>query len=82
MLHPAAAGERFIGVGGAAVSFLDLSRMIARHLPALADRLPARELSVEEVREGAKTEPALREAARLDGRIPLISNAKAREKLG
>ncbi|MER7441044.1 NAD-dependent epimerase/dehydratase family protein [Micromonospora avicenniae] len=82
MRHPAAAGERFIGVGGAAVSFLDLSRMIARHLPALADRLPQRELSVDEVREGAKTEPALREAARLDGRIPVISNAKAREKLG
>ncbi|MEV1146376.1 NAD-dependent epimerase/dehydratase family protein [Micromonospora sp. NPDC049799] len=82
MVHPAAAGERFIGVGGPSISFFDMARMIARHLPATADRVPARELTVEEVREAAKTEPALREAAGLGGQIPVISNAKARNLLG
>ncbi|MFF5214763.1 NAD-dependent epimerase/dehydratase family protein [Micromonospora sp. NPDC000442] len=82
MRHPAAAGERFIGVAGPAASFHDLVQMIGRHLPALADRLPSRELTIEEVREAAKTEPALGEAARLDGQVPVISNAKARNLLG
>ncbi|MBQ0990028.1 NAD-dependent epimerase/dehydratase family protein [Micromonospora sp. H61] len=82
MLHPDAAGERFIGVSGRSISFLDLAKMLARHLPSLADRVPARELSDDEVREAAKTEPALREAAALQGQIPVISNDKARTVLG
>ncbi|CCH19939.1 NAD-dependent epimerase/dehydratase family protein [Micromonospora lupini] len=82
MLHPAAAGERFIGVGGPSISFLDLAKMLARHLPSLADRVPARELTDEEVREAAKTEPALRDAAALRGQVPVISNDKARDVLG
>src|SRR6185312_3261023 len=75
------AGERFIGVGGPEISFFDMAAMLARHLPSLADRVPARELSDEEVREAAKTEPALRDAA-LRGQIPMISNDKARRVLG
>lgn len=82
MLHPDAAGERFIGVSGKSISFLDMAKMLARHLPSLADRVPARELNNEEVREGAKTEPALREAAVLGGQVPVISNDKARTVLG
>ncbi|MEV4825677.1 NAD-dependent epimerase/dehydratase family protein [Micromonospora sp. NPDC049274] len=82
MLNPAAAGERFIGVGGPSISFLDLAGMLARHLPSLADRVPARELTDDEVREAAKTEPALRDAAALRGQVPVISNDKARNVLG
>ncbi|MEU8287567.1 NAD-dependent epimerase/dehydratase family protein [Micromonospora sp. NPDC048905] len=82
MLHPAAAGGRFIGVGGPSISFFDMAKMLARHLPSLADRVPARELTDEEVREAAKTEPALRDAAALRGQIPVISNDKARNVLG
>ncbi|MGW2625469.1 NAD-dependent epimerase/dehydratase family protein [Micromonospora taraxaci] len=82
MVHPDAAGERFIGVGGPSVSFFDLATMLARHLPSLADRVPARELTDEEVLRAAATEPALREAAALRGQVPLISNDKARTVLG
>ncbi|MGC4880561.1 NAD-dependent epimerase/dehydratase family protein [Micromonospora sp. DT43] len=82
MLHPAAAGGRFIGVGGPTISFLDMAGMLARHLPSLADRVPARELTDDEVREAAKTEPALRDAAALRGQVPVISNDKARSVLG
>ncbi|MDG4811232.1 NAD-dependent epimerase/dehydratase family protein [Micromonospora sp. WMMD1120] len=82
MLHPAAAGERFIGVGGPSISFFDLATMLARHLPSLADRVPARELTVAEVRAAAATEPGLRDAAALGGQVPVISNGKARTVLG
>ncbi|SCF04329.1 NAD-dependent epimerase/dehydratase family protein [Micromonospora chokoriensis] len=82
MVHPDAAGERFIGVGGPSISFLDMAQMLARHLPGLADRVPARELTDEEVLRAAATEPALREAAALRGQVPVISNDKARDVLG
>ncbi|WP_127503022.1 NAD-dependent epimerase/dehydratase family protein [Actinoplanes solisilvae] len=82
MLNPAAAGGRFIGVGGPSISFFEMGRMLARHLPRFADRVPAAELDDEQVRAGARTDPALREAAALRGQIPEISNAKASELLG
>jgi dihydroflavonol-4-reductase len=82
MRHPAAANQRFIAVGGPSISFLDMAKMLALHCPTHADRVPASELTDEEVREGAKTNPALREAATLRGRIPIISNDKARTTLG
>lgn len=82
MLHPKAAGERFIAVGGPAISFLRMAEILREHFPAVADRLPSVELTVEQVREAAKTQPALRDAATLGGRIPVISNEKARSVLG
>ncbi|NAS24574.1 NAD-dependent epimerase/dehydratase family protein [Herbidospora sp. NEAU-GS84] len=82
MTHPDAAGERFIGVGGPATSLYEMGRILARHLPTLADRMPGVELTDEQTREGARTDPALREAATLGGRIPTISNEKARKVLG
>ncbi|GGM25442.1 dihydroflavonol-4-reductase [Micromonospora yangpuensis] len=82
MLHPAAAGERFIAVSGAATSLYEMGRVLARHLPRFADRVPATELTDEQVREGARSDPALRDAAVLGGQVPVISNAKARRVLG
>ncbi|MFF3311458.1 SDR family oxidoreductase [Streptomyces sp. NPDC002952] len=82
MLHPKAAGERFIAVGGPAASLFDMARILREHLPSAAALLPSAELTVEQVREAAKTEPALRDAAALQGRIPVISNEKARSVLG
>ncbi|WP_030451356.1 hypothetical protein [Herbidospora cretacea] len=61
MIHPGAAGERFIAVGGPATSFSEMARILARHLPALAGRLPGVELTDEQTREGARTDPAVRE---------------------
>ncbi|WP_440100868.1 SDR family oxidoreductase [Streptosporangium sp. H16] len=82
MLHPKAAGERFIGVSGPSISFFDIARILREHFPAAADLLPSAELTIEQVREAAKTDPSLREAAGLGGQIPVISNDKARSVLG
>ncbi|MEW2424111.1 NAD-dependent epimerase/dehydratase family protein [Streptomyces nigra] len=82
MLHPEPAGERFIAVGGHAISLFGMARILRKHFPAAADLLPSRELTIEEVREAAKTDPALRDAAVLGGRMPLITNDKARTMLG
>lgn len=80
MLHPKAAGERFIAVSGSSVSFFDIARILRERFPA-ADLLPSAELTIEQVREAAKTDPVLRNAAALGGRIPVISNDKARSVL-
>lgn len=81
MVHPEAAGERFIA-NKESSSLFGLANILRKRFPALADKLPAKELTIEEVREVAKTAPALREAAVLEGRIPVISNGKARSILG
>ncbi|MFD8306967.1 NAD-dependent epimerase/dehydratase family protein [Streptomyces sp. NPDC059690] len=82
MLHPKAAGERFIAVGGPAVSLFGMARILRERFPAAARLLPSAEMTIEQVREAAKTEPALRDAAALRGRIPVIRNDKARSVLG
>ncbi|MEW2512644.1 NAD-dependent epimerase/dehydratase family protein [Streptomyces sp. NPDC046870] len=82
MLHPKAAGERFIAVGGPSVSLFGIAQVLREHFPAAAGVLPREELTIEQVREAAKTEPALRDAAALGGRVPVISNDKARSVLG
>jgi len=81
MLHPKAAGERFIAVGGPSISLFGMAEILREHFPAAAALLPSTELTIEQVREAAKTEPALRDAAVLQGRIPVISNEKARSVL-
>ncbi|MFD1276867.1 hypothetical protein ACFQ51_49050 [Streptomyces kaempferi] len=58
MLHPKAAGERFLAVGGPSISFLGMARTLRAHLPAAADALPSSELTLEQMREAAKTERA------------------------
>ncbi|MFL5996860.1 MAG: NAD-dependent epimerase/dehydratase family protein [Streptomyces sp.] len=82
MVHPKAAGERFLAVGGPSISLFGMAQILREHVPAAAGRLPAKEMTIEQVREAARTEPALRDAAALQGRIPVISNAKARSVLG
>lgn len=82
MSSPAAAGERFLAANGDAVSFLGMARILAEHLGGLAAAVPTRELTPEEVREGARTDPALRESLSQLGRVPVLRTGKAREVLG
>jgi nucleoside-diphosphate-sugar epimerase len=82
MLHPKAAGERFLAVSGSSISLFGIAQILREHFPSAAGLLPSAELTIEQVREAAKTEPALRGAAGLQGRIPVISNEKARSLLG
>ncbi|MGP4088684.1 hypothetical protein [Streptomyces sp. KR55] len=79
---PERAGERFIAVSGSSISLFDMAQILREHFPAAAGLLSSAELAIEQVREAAKTEPALRNAAALQGRIPVISNEKARSMLG
>ncbi|MFF1682304.1 NAD-dependent epimerase/dehydratase family protein [Streptomyces sp. NPDC058256] len=81
MLHPKAAGERFLANSGSS-SLFKIANILREQFPAAAHRLPATELTIEQVREAAKTEPALKDAAVLEGRIPNISHEKASSILG
>ncbi|MEB8336958.1 SDR family oxidoreductase [Streptomyces endophyticus] len=81
MLHPKAAGERFLANSGSS-SLFKIANILRERFPAMADRLPATELTIDQVREAAKAEPALRDAAVLEGRTPDISHEKASSVLG
>ncbi|WP_329237090.1 hypothetical protein [Streptomyces canus] len=59
-----------------------MAQILREHVSAAAAGPPAKEMTIEQVREAARTEPALRDAAALQGRIPVICNAKARSVLG
>lgn len=82
MREPRAAGERFIAVAGPSISLFGMAGILRERYPAAAALLPATEMTIEQVREAARTDPALRAAAALRGRIPVISNDKARTVLG
>ncbi|WIV54079.1 hypothetical protein [Amycolatopsis nalaikhensis] len=78
MTHPEAAGERFPAAAGCPVSFLDLARILA----AAGFDVTTTELTAEQVRAAAETDPAMREAAARLGRVPVIRTDKARGVLG
>jgi dihydroflavonol-4-reductase len=78
MTHPRAAGERFLAASGKSISFLEMARILAETVGGL----PTRELTAEEVRAAAETDPAMREAAGRLGRVPVIRTDKARTVLG
>ncbi|MFB4284542.1 SDR family oxidoreductase [Nonomuraea sp. MTCD27] len=82
MRHPAAAGQRFLAGSGEALSFLRLARILAAHLGTAAARVPTREFTPDEVREAARSNPALRETVSRLGHIPVLRTDKAREVLG
>jgi nucleoside-diphosphate-sugar epimerase len=82
MTSPAAAGERFLASEGEAISFLGMARILAEHLGGRAARVPSRELTADEVREAARTDPSMREAAGRLGEIPVVNTGKARTVLG
>jgi dihydroflavonol-4-reductase len=82
MTSPEAAGERFIAVTGPSVSFLEMAQLLARRLGKAAAKVPSIELTDDQVIAAAATNPGLKEAVSQLGRVPMISNAKARASLG
>ncbi|RSD11967.1 NAD-dependent epimerase/dehydratase family protein [Amycolatopsis eburnea] len=80
MTHPRAAGERFLAAAGKSISFLGMARILAETVGG--DGLPTRELTAEQVRAAAETDPAMREALGRLGRVPVIRTDKARSVLG
>ena len=81
LAHPAAAGERFLASNGPSISFLQLARILREHLGDAAALTPTRELTPDELSEAAVGNPALRDAARQLGRIPVLRTDKARTVL-
>ncbi len=82
MTHPAAAGQRFLASGERAVSFLWIARVLAEHLAERAARVPTHEVSDEELREAARSDPTLREAAGQAEKVPVLRTEKARSVFG
>jgi dihydroflavonol-4-reductase len=82
MTNPKAAGERFLATSGEPITYQQLSEIIADRLGPRISGLPIVELSDEQVREAARTVPALRDAVTRLGKIPVIKTDKAREMLG
>lgn len=82
MANPKAAGERFLATSGEAITYRQLSEILADRLGPRVSGLPIAELTDDQVREAARTVPALRDAASRVGRIPVIKTGKAREILG
>lgn len=79
MTHPAAAGERFLVSSGEAISFLQMANILAEHLGERAAKVPRQELTAEQLREGAWTDPALQEALSQLGKVPVLHTDKVRK---
>ena len=82
MSDPAAKGERFLALAGAAMSLAQIARVLKEHLGALAARVPTREVPDWLVRLSALKNPAVREILPQLGQQKSASNEKARRLLG
>jgi len=82
MTNPKAAGERFLATSGDAITYRQVSEIIADRLGPRISGLPITEMSDDQVREAARTVPSLRDAATRVGKIPVIKTDKAGEILG
>lgn len=82
MTHPKAAGERFLATSGDAISYRQLSEILAEHFGPRDGALPVEEMTDDQLREAARSVPALRDAVLRVGQIPVMNTAKAREVLG
>ena len=82
MVHPDAAGERFLAVAGAPITFLELATLLRDRLGDVARRVPAHELPDWMVRAAGLLRPDLRAAAQLLGPSRVASSEKAQRMLG
>lgn len=82
MTHPAAAGERFLAVGGDFMTFLQIARVLRERMGAAARRVPKRELPNWIVRLAALRDPAVKLILPELGKPKNATNEKARRLLG
>ena len=82
MTDPAAAGRRFLAVGGPFVSMLAIARVLKANLGAAARRVPSRELPDFVVRLVARFDPAVAQIVPELGRPKEASSEAARTVLG
>ena len=81
MTSPAANGQRFLAVSGAALSVLDVANVLKRRMGAAARRVPARQLPNWVVRLAALRDPAIRLILPELGKVISATNEKARRLL-
>lgn len=82
MVHPDAAGERFLAVAGAPISFHELATLLRDRLGDAATRVPTRVLPDWAVRAAGLLRPDLRAAAQLLGPSRVATGEKAERLLG
>jgi nucleoside-diphosphate-sugar epimerase len=82
MTHEAAKGERFIAVDGESLWLAEIAGILKRRLGPAAAKVSTRELTDDEVRQGALKDPALRGSLPLLGLNLNASNEKAQRLLG
>jgi len=82
MVHPAAAGERFIAVAGQCVSIIEVARLLATRMGAVASKVPRRQFPDWLVRVFGLFNPSAKGAVPQLGIRREASNRKARMILG
>ncbi len=82
MTHPAAAGERFLGLAGSFLSMPQIAAIIKERLGARAGRVPTRVLPDWLVRLVGRFDPSIGQVASELGRGKNATSAKAIEVLG
>ena len=82
MVHPDAAGERFLAVAGRPITFLELATLLRDRLGDAAKRVPLRELPDWLVRTAGLLRPELRAASQLLGPSRVATSEKAERMLG
>jgi nucleoside-diphosphate-sugar epimerase len=82
MTHPAAKGERFLGVSGDFISILDIAHLLKKRMGAAARRVPTRQLPNWLVRLAAMRDPAVKQILPELGKRKNATGEKARRVLG
>jgi nucleoside-diphosphate-sugar epimerase len=82
MTHPAAKGERFLGVAGDFMSVREIAEVLKSRLGAAARRVPTREVPDWLVRAFALFNPAVRQILPEVGKVKNGSGERARRLLG
>jgi dihydroflavonol-4-reductase len=81
MIHPEAAGERFLAVAGEPMTIAEITALLRTHMGAAARKAPRRVLPNWLVRVAAKVKPDLKSVVPLLGVSKRISHAKAEQML-
>ena len=82
MTHPAARGERFLAIGGEAVSMIEIARILKRRLGDKAKKVPARQIPDWLVRLVALFDKPARQILPELGKVKNATHAKATRVLG
>jgi dihydroflavonol-4-reductase len=82
MVHPQAAGQRFLALSGGTLSLTQVSQLVRRERPKLARRLPDKPLPTWALRLAAPFSAQARSIVPMVGIYRNASNEKARTVLG